>query len=283
MTDLAISYNSLNLSDANGYLVNYLNGLDGNDLRISEDPTTDRSGGNIWNILMGMRNITIEGKIVADTASNFFSAKRNLYKAFSGKGARDLTFTLWNGDSRKIPAKVVGIPQIAYDPEDVTQKIFRVDLKAESPYWQSISVVSDTAELDIVEGVEIPTEVPFSFGSSVINRAVINNAGDVNYLDDEGVYPEFYIYGEVNRPYVYNATTGKYFWFDNTIQSGHYVHVYFTDSLYVLYDDTTNWYRYFKGDIFGLAEGTNNIIFTASGYSAEASLLVNWINRYKSI
>lgn len=283
MTDLSISYNDLNLSDANGYLVNFLNGLDGNDLRISEELTTDRSGGNIWNILMGMRNITIEGKIVGETASDFFTAKRDFYNAFSGKDARYLTLGLWNGDTRRIPAKVVGLPQIAYSPEDVTQKTFRVDLKCELPYWESTTVTSDTAILDEVVGVEIPTEVPFSFGSSNNNTLTINNTGDINYLDDDGVFIEAYIYGNVVDPYVINSTTGEFFWIDNTIPSGHYVHIYYDGGLYVKYDDSVDWYRYFKGDIFSLASGSNNIVFTASTYSAEASLLVNWINRYKSV
>lgn len=282
--DFYIEYNNLQLLDTDGYIINNLN-ADGLEIRLSQEQRSARHGVNIWRQLYGARDITFEVKITAESASDFFEKKRAFYRAFSINTTNQLSIRLWNNETVNIGCKVVGLPSPTMTNEDVTQLLVRVELRCEYPFF-SIDGNEQilTTMLSIPGGVEIPTEVPFSFTQSTEDTFTFNNNGDIGIDQSDGAYPEFWLYGEVLEPYVRNLTTGGYFWLDYEIQSGHYVHIFRDNTaLFVLLDDQISLYEYFRGDLFELEQGLNTIKFTATGYNSEAYLKGEFNSLLKSL
>lgn len=275
-----ITYNGLTLGDNTAYQIKALQGVDGVELRISEDNKVGRDGGNIWALLEGMRIIAFEGRIRGDDEVDFFTKKRALVAAFAINTNNVLDITTWDGTTRRYAAKVITMPMIRYSAEDgnITFVDFRVELKCEENFIRDNSTVSAQTGLAIGGGFDIPTEVPISWASTSSDEVVINNSGD---YDD---YPDITITGPVLYPVIQNLTTGQVFRFPNTeLFAGETIRLYFdTNGFWVYKNNTIEYYSDFRGDFFKLVQGANTIKFGASREDASALLTINFVNKYRS-
>lgn len=275
-----IVYNGITLGDNTAYQIKALQGVDGVELRVSEDNKVGRDGGNIWALLEGMRIVAFEGRIRGDNELDFFNKKRALVAAFAINTNNILDITTWDGTTRRYLAKVITMPMIRYSAEEgnITFVDFRVELKCEENFIRDDSTVSASTGLATGGGFDIPTEVPISWASTTSDEVVITNSGD--YED----YPEIIITGPVLYPVIQNLTTGKTFRFPNTELFGaETIRLYFdVNGFWVYKNGTTEYYSDFRGEFFKLAVGANTIKFGASREDSLALLTINFINKYRA-
>lgn len=275
-----VTYNGITLGDGTPYQIKALQGVDGVEIRISEDNKVGRDGGNIWALLEGMRIIAFEGRIRGDSASDFFTKKRALVSAFAINTNNTLDITTWDNVTKRYIAKVITMPMLRYsaDEGNITFVDFRVELKCEENFIRDNTTVSAQVGLAIGGGFEIPTEVPISWASTSSDEVSITNGGD---YDD---YPEIIISGPVLYPVVQNLTTGQVFRFPNTeLFAGESIRLYFdTNGFWVYKNSTIRYYSDFRGEFFKLVRGVNTIKFGASRADASALLTINFVNKYRS-
>ena len=277
--EFKIEYNGQTLDFANGFTIQEISGLDNPEIRISRDELTGLDGGNIWARLYGMLGMAITGNIFGTDVDNFFERKKDLIRAFNKDSDAWFTVTLWNGQSRRIRAKSVIRPVFSIKPGEVTNTTFRLEVVAEDPYWRDTSEQEYTATLAQDSGLEIPFELP-----AILAQADTSNIITIESEGDGYVYPYIKITGNVNNPRVVNITTGEEFSIDYTIPTGEYVEMYVdTEGKRVLLNGSEKFWDKLEGNFIRIAEGTNQIQFSADTYSAEALLLIRFSNKYESI
>lgn len=277
--EFKIQYNGLEMVFENGFIIQSLEGLDNPDMRISRDELTGLDGGNIWARLYGMRGIAIMGSVFGQTVDEFFANKKALIQAFNKNSDDWFVVTLWNGQSRRIRAKSITLPEMPIREAEIDHTRFRVEVLCEDPYWRDNAEVEYTVGLSQAEGLAIPFEIPAIMGQGDnSNTITINNEGD------ESVYPYIKITGTVVNPVVTNITTGEEFEIETTIASGEFVELFVDQTgKVVLLNSTTKYWQYLSGNFIKIAAGTNQLVFNAQSYNAEAELLVRYSNRYESI
>lgn len=275
-----IVYNGITLGDNTAYQIKALQGIDGVEIRISEDNKVGRDGGNIWALLEGMRVVAFEGRIRGDSELDFFTKKRALVSAFAINTNNTLEITTWDGTARTYLAKVITMPMIRYSAEEgnITFVDFRVELKCEENFIRDNSTLTAQVGLNSGGGFDIPTEIPISWTAGTTDEVNITNGGD--YED----YSEIIIMGPVLNPIVQNLTTGESFNFAGVeLFAGESIRLYFDATGFWVYkNDTVPFYQYFRGKFFKLAKGINTIKFGASRYDVSALLTINFINKYRS-
>lgn len=267
------------MSEGSGYIPQVLQGIDGVEIRISEDEKTGRDGGNIWNLLESMRIIAIEGVVIGTDVADFFTKRRALTAAFSINNNNDLELTTWDGTTRNYKAKVVVPPMIVYSAEDgnVCYGNFRIELKCEESFVRDENSITDSTGLSSGGGFTIPFALPLSWTASTPDTLTIDNTGD--YAD----YAKFTISGPVLNPKVISLTTGESFQFDVELFAGETIELYYdTTGFWVYKNGTILYYSEFKGTFFKFPVGTNTIKFGASRYDATALLTAEFINKYRS-
>jgi hypothetical protein len=202
-----LEYNGLTIGEGTVYKMDSIHGLDGLSIRTAQANKTDSDGGNIFAQKYGMRNITITGRIIEDSSTDYFDAKASLVEAFDINSGETATFTAWDSSSKMITCKVVISPEIKEEAGENTFGDFLVVLQAEDPFWLG-SLITDTIGLTEYGGATIPATIPMSLSSGTADIAVINNSGNV---EATGV---FEITGEVDTPVITNQTTGDSFYFN---------------------------------------------------------------------
>jgi hypothetical protein len=278
MSLLAITYNSLAITDGSPYIIQKLGGVDGVEIRVSEANKTGLSGGNIFKQLYGMRVIWFEGLIFGNDAADFAANRRALIRAYTITANTDLVMDMWDGSSVKFLAKVTLQPQIEYGQENINFVPFRIELKCESPLI--LSTTTDSYQTGLAEsgGFAIPTIIPISWTGGGSDTFVIDNAGDVE------AYPSFRISGPVSNPTVINQTTGQSFQIAASLLSGEYVDIYRdSQGQWVVKSGGATWFQYLSGNLFKIEPGNNTIKFTASAYESEALLTAEFTNNYLSV
>jgi len=277
--DFNITYNGITLSPANGFTVQEIEGIHNPDMRISREDLTGLDGGNIWARLYGMRGISISGIVDGTDADDFFANQRALIRAFNKDSDDWFVVTLWNGESKRIRAKAIQLPEMPMQEARVTFSTFRVEVLAEDPYWRDTSEEEYTATLSQPVGLAIPFILPAIMGSSDNSNIItINNTGDID------VYPYVKVSGAVDTAVVVNITTGEQFSISGEIDSGSYVELEYDQSgKSVLKDGTEKYWNNLIGNFIRIQPGVNQIQFSAATYSAEATLLITYSNKYESI
>lgn len=277
--EFKIDYNGLEMTFGNGYIIQEIEGLDNPEMRISRDDLTGLDGGNVWARLYGMRGIAISGSVFGRTVEEYFTNKRNLITAFNKESDDWFVVTLWNGQSRRIRAKAIKLPEMPIRAAEIDHSEFRVEVICEDPYWRDTEEDELLAVLSQPSGLVIPFTIPATMGQSdSSNTVTIENTGDVD------VYPYIKITGTVANPKVTNITTGEEFEIETTIASGEYVELFVDQTgKVVLLNSTTKYWQYLTGNFIKIARGVNQLVFNANSYNAEAQLLVRYANKYESI
>lgn len=277
--EFQIQYNGQTLNFANGFTIEEISGLDNPEVRISKDELTGMDGGNIWARLYGMLGIVIQGNIFGTDVDNFFERKKDLIHAFNKNSDDWFVVTLWNGQSRRIMAKSVARPIFGMKSGQVTNTEFRLEVVAEDPYWRDTDEQQFTAGLAEDSGLVIPFDLP-----AIMEQADTSNIINITNEGEGEAYPYIKITGNVNTPRLTNLTTGEEFVIDYTIPSGEYIELYVdTEGKKVLLNGVEKFWDKLSGKFITLAEGVNQIVFSAATYSAEAEVLIRYSNRYESI
>lgn len=271
-----ITYNGLTLKPENGYTITRFE--ENTPIRISEDLLTGQHGGVVWKTKYAMKTIAIEGEILGGDSSTYFILKNDLINAFSALAEEDtLDVTVWNGSSKSIDAWVITQPIIVEKSGYTTTNQYRIELRAGSPYWSGSSAITGSCGLAISGGTPVSSPV----GSPVLvvggNRITLNNTGDVEN------YATFEIRNACTNPSVLNITTGATFSYTGTLVDGDVLQIGRSSAGEYCLLNGSNVYSYFTGTVFPIIRGVNVLAFSASSYSATATLTTSLYEKFLSI
>jgi hypothetical protein len=273
-----LEYNGITIDVSSQYRITKQEGLDGIPIRISEDPITNKDGGNIWNQKYAMRTMSFEGYMWGYSPSDFMTKRRALNKAFSINTENMLRVTMWDGSVKRIPAKIVEQPMIVDVSGKVDQTNFRVELKAEDPFFLADNEQEITLVLESEIGFPVPMPVPSPITGSGGNIGTINNLGDVANV------ARYRIKNTVTNPTVTNMANGQYFTIQTSLVDSEYIDVYIDQgNLYITKNDGSNYMEYLKGQMPEIISGNNDLMFTANEYSATAEVEVTFSSKFLSI
>ena len=290
MVEFSITYNGITINKdnliTNGIAIDRFGGTDGLEIRTSEEPLTGGDGGNIWNSLYNMRTIFLEGWLYSydGTLDGYWAVKKDLVDAFKITSNTELLMTKWGEttNTKAIDANVIGAPMIIEEPGEITHARWRVELKCEEAYFKDASDTVYTIYLvdsDKIGG-PVQTTVPMALGGGgATNSQVINNTGDVDwYLDN------IKFNGTVTIPRLTNTTNGQAIYLDDNLGAAEYVNISKSQSGFSALDNTgANVLADVVGDYPVIEQGNNGLVFSASTYSATASCVLTWRNRYLSL
>jgi hypothetical protein len=271
--NFSLTYNNYTIDNANGVIVNTISGLNTIEIRTSEDMLTGTDGGAIWEQFYGMRNISITGVVHGADAATYFANKQLLTKAFSLNGNGNLYITTWDGVTRYIPAKVIGMPDIQERQGEPTRADFQVQLRCPDPFFREENEQSLTIQLSEAGGFPlaspVSTPIPFdsSFGTITISGSVASN-------------PVYTITGPVTNPSVRNTNTNKFFTVNTVVGAGETLIVQLVGGVLDVKQGAQNKIADFTGHFIPLQVGTNTIRFTSSVFTEGASLNVTYRNNY---
>ena len=273
-----IEYNGLELGDVDsGYGISQIKGFAAPTASTSEQQKTENHGSNIFAQKYNSRVMGFKIEVMGVTVTEYLERAREFIRKFKINVDDYLIITMWNGDIRKIKARVTETPDAVYDPENVSMNTFKMELTAPNPFFLSNVTKTYSAALPIKGGFPIPAPVPFPLGAPSGGNFTIVNDGD------EDSFAEFYIYGAAQNPTVLNTATGESFQIQNTIPEGSYVHIFRDQQgVFVYLNDTTNWRRFLKGDLFEIVQGNNLIKWNATVYEASALLEARFNDAYLS-
>lgn len=277
MASITTTYNGLTMNAANEYLTFELDGLNGIPIRSSITPVTGGAGANLWEQQFDARIVTMTGQIKGDTAADYFTRKAEFLNAMQPGTERDLTFTMWDGSTKKIPAFVFQQPIIVERTGKINFNDFQVQFFCQDPFFQSIDAV--TLEITGFSGGGSPLglAVPFVLTS-------VNNSGSVNNVGDIAVYPTIRIDGKFSTIAINNTTTGEFVTVNAVIPSGAYVQASRTvRGEFITYNGTSNFQQFFPRRLFTLQPGVNTIVVTGSGTDGTSKVTISFNPKYNAI
>jgi hypothetical protein len=280
MSAVKIVYNGITIGDTSQYYIDRLPGFYDINIRTSEDFLTDQDGSKIWNQKYASRELAIEGTLIGTTVADYFEKASDLAKAFSiTKESKLLTITKWDDAStqKNIYAKVVSMPRIIEEVGQSNFAAFRIELKAETPFFLSTSSKSGSTAIGTATGIPLSIPMGIPIGSNTNGQITINNEGDIE------AFPSFTISNDLQNPTVTNITTGEFFQIQDTLSIGDIVSVSVGNDGLRVTKNGTNIFDKFAGDIFTLAKGVNTIKFSATGSSNRGLLTVNFTDHYLTI
>lgn len=263
-----IEYNGITLGTGY-YTITDPTGIFEIPIKTSQDDLTGGDGGNIWSQVFGMRDISIEGRIIANE-EDVNTLIKNLSIAFSKTSvALPLIVTLSNGGSKSLNAKVIQMPQIGYKVGEERAPMYRILLKCEDPLYSSVESTTYTSGLSVGGGIAIPTPVAMSFSAGTGGSVIVTNNGD------ESADPEIILLGPLVNPVVRNATLQVQFQLLVSIVENETVTIKkTTQGITVESSLYGNYYPYFSGSLFKIAPEENTIIFSSSNTSSVALMTI---------
>lgn len=273
-----LEYNGLKLGEVDsGYGISQLKGLDAPPISTSEQQKTEAEGSNIFAQKYDSRVLSFKVDVMGITEQEFLVYKRAFVSKYKINIDDFLIITMWNGDIRKIKARVTDGPESVYDTENVTMNSFKLEMTAENPFFLDNNSKNYSAGLPQKGGFPLPAPVPFPLGAPTGGKFTISNDGD------EANFATFKIYGPCVNPTVRNATTGQGFQILTTIVEGDYIEVFRDQQgVFVYLNGITNYRRFLKGDLFRIVLGNNLIKWNASTYNATALLEATFSDAYLS-
>jgi len=286
-----IVYNGLTIDNKQGIIIESMSGLSSAEIRTSEDYLTGIDGGAIWEQYYGMRNITITGSVVADTIEDYFTRKSELSNAFCKKDTDiDLFVTTWNGTTKRIPARIITMPDITEYSGEVTMCRWLVSLRCPSPFFTDQAASTGTIELSDIGGYPVgqwdteedefvatsgmPVASPIPYSPDTLD---INNTGDV------ATNPVYEISGPVTNPSIRNVTTNMAFTINTTVGATEKITVQLLNNVLDVRKNGVNMISHFTGNFPVLEKGVNTLRFTASTFQAGAKVDVSYFKNYLSL
>lgn len=282
MSTFSVVYNGITIQPGSNYTIEEIEGIFDTPIRTSSNDLTGVDGGNVWAQNFGMKPIAFNGKIFASDYGSFYGAISAFIQAFvfdRENLSRELVISLPNGSVRTIDAKVLVAPKIKLvnTLAGVYTADYSISLICENPFYRDNTLTEYTTGLSQGGGAPIPTPVPAPLGGAGGGSVVVVNNGD------EAYYPEIQILGPCLNPVVRNSTLGLQFQINKQILSGEIVTITRTTrGITVTSNIGGNYYQYFIGGLFTIDSGNNTIVFSASGYDANALLTIISGNNYKT-
>jgi hypothetical protein len=275
------NFNSYLLENSDNINIEDVQGLGRVSSRISQDETTGADGGNVWNTLRSMREISVSGNVYADELTSYYDIRDAMANALTfTDNYMELVITRSDGQQKAIDAKIVQLPDFKESAGESADADFNVVWRCPDPLFRDLAVTQVTLTPLVFGGTPVPSPVasPVGVASGLV---VATNSGDV------AVTPDFEIYGQCLNPTVRNLTTGQMFTINAQINSGEILYIYTTTAGTVirLNNLTTgsSYFAYLTGDIWQLAKGANTLAFSASSYDTAAHVVVKYYNKYHSI
>jgi hypothetical protein len=207
------------------------------------------------------RNITIEGRIVAQNIDESFNLRRQLLQTFTPKQSGVLRYR-----QRKIACYV---EEVSVANSDIFRApTFFISLLCPSTFFEAISEKSVDI-LGLQKAFSFPLEIGengVEFGVIIAEQTVtIDNDGDV----DCGVEIVFTAQNSVTNPSITKVATGEFIKINSTLTSGQELHVFthFANKKVVLIDgeNVTNAFPLIDTDstFFQLKSGANALFYNA--------------------
>ena len=286
-----IVYNGLTIDNKQGIIIESMSGLSNIEVRTSEDYLTGTDGGAIWEQYYGMRNISITGSIIAETIEDYFTRKSELATAFSKKNQDvNLFITTWNGSTRRIPARVVQMPDITEYSGETTMARFLISLRCPSPFFTDETSTTATITMSDVGGYPVGQwdieEDEFTVGTGMPVASPIPYTADsidINNTGDISTNPVYEIVGPVTNPSVRNTTTNKLFTINTALATGEKITVQLINNVLDARKNGVNVISSFTGDFPILQPGVNTLRFTASTFQVGAKVDVTYFRNYLSL
>jgi hypothetical protein len=248
---------SVTLRQIKPYFITKLDGVG----RVRQSITTfhaPQQDGNFFvSSSVDMRNITIEGQLLADNIDHSYSLRRQLLKIFTPKLRGTLTFR-----NRKIDCIV---EEAAFSATSSAKNpAFFISLLCPAPFFESVNdTIAELASWE--ENFSFPLEITsdgIEFGIRQPSQIIeILNDGDV----DCGLEIIFKALGSVENPELRKLETGEFMRINTTLTNGKEIHVFthFANKKVVLVDGntTTNAFSLIDTDstFFQLSAGINTL------------------------
>lgn len=199
----------------------YLKSIDGTGAVkhiISTFKAPNQDGGVFVSGSLDMRNITIEGRILADTISEAYELRKTLLNVFNPKQKGRLVFK-----NLSIPCTVEEAPVFKADRQKTPA--FFISLLCTSPYFETVNEIAK-----LLAGwhpsfgfeLEIPDEEGIEMGFREESLIIpVENVGSVRC----GGTFEFIAQGIVENPMIIDVVTGKYIKLNRVMQAGEIITV----------------------------------------------------------
>lgn len=253
---------SITVRQAKPYFIEKLDGTGSIRNTVNTFKAPEQDGAFYVSSTLDMRNITIEGTIVAATSEEAYELRKNLLRFFSPKKTGTLIYR-----DRQISCVVEEVALTASVRERIPK--FFLSLLCPSPFFETLDEIrQELASWDpLLEFVlEIPEE-GIEFGLRQPSQIItVDNIGDVPC----GCEIIFKASGPVTNPELLHLDTGEFVRILTTMSNGDEYHIYthFAGKRVISIIDGTESNAFYLMDtnsnFFQLAPGNNNLRYDAS-------------------
>jgi hypothetical protein len=253
---------SITLRQAKPYFIEKLDGTGSIRNTVNTFKAPEQDGAFYVSSTLDMRNITIEGTIVAATSEEAYELRKNLLRFFSPKKTGTLIYR-----DRQISCVVEEVALMVSVRERIPK--FFLSLLCPSPFFETLDEIrQELASWDpLLEFVlEIPEE-GIEFGLRQPSQIItVDNIGDVPC----GCEIIFKASGPVTNPELLHLDTGEFVRILTTMSNGDEYHIYthFAGKRVISIIDGTESNAFYLMDtnsnFFQLAPGNNNLRYDAS-------------------
>lgn len=253
---------SLTIKQAKPYFLEKIDGTGSIRNIINTFKAPEQDGAFFVSSTLDMRNITLEGTILAEDASKAYELRKEFLRFFSPKKSGILSYR-----DRQISCIVEEVTLIVSVRERIPK--FFLSLLCPSPFFELLEEVrQELASWDAM--LEFDLEIPVSgmeFGARQPSQIIaLDNIGDVPC----GCEIVFKALGSVTNPELLHLDTGEYVKILTTMSSGDEFHIYthFAGKRVISIIGTTQSNAFYlldtDSDFFQLAPGINNLRYDAS-------------------
>lgn len=253
---------SITIRQAKPYFIEKLDGTGSIRNTVNTFKAPEQDGAFYVSSTLDMRNITIEGTIVAATSEKAFELRKNLLRFFSPKKTGTLIYR-----DRQISCVVEEVVLSVSVRERIPK--FFLSLLCPSPFFETLDEIrQELASWDpLLEFVlEIP-EAGMEFGLRQPSQIItVDNIGDVPC----GCEIIFKASGPVTNPELLHLDTGEFVRILTTMSNGDEYHIYthFAGKRVISIIDGTESNAFYlldtNSNFFQLAPGNNNLRYDAS-------------------
>ena len=164
-----------------------------------------------------VRDITIEGRLVAETPEDRDNLRQELVRIFNRDLAGTLTLEM-NNRRYLIDVEVSQAPEFKEDRLRYNHVPFQIMLKALNPYWRDASLYDALIPLSLTQNLfEFPLDIVNNFEFATVKSGdiiEIINRGDV----EVGAVFFMRFIRDVKNPRIYNVLEQSFFGFKGTYQ-----------------------------------------------------------------
>ncbi|OUM85684.1 MAG: phage tail protein [Bacillus thermozeamaize] len=273
---------SIVLGDSPPFVVTKLEGTGGVDTDIKTQKSPYQDGATYLDTYLEMRQLTLEGCILARSRQQLFDLRRELARVFNPKFGPGKLLYEYDGGQKEIQAVVDGSPVFPERRGGIMAQNFLITLLCPDPFWLDTYYVSKQMSY-LMGGIQFPLQLPTIFAQRTHYRSVINS-GDVS----TPVTIEFY--GPAVNPVVTNETTGEFIKVRQTLEDGDVLHIdtaFGRKRVEIEKADGTRYNAFHFIDLsstfFQLEPGDNVLSYSSDDDSTTARVIVKYRNRYVGV